>query len=302
MKIGVIGAASIFRNRWLKILDNYPKVRLVGVARRSIDEQEDHFIQRQGYFSFRPEEVDWVYIPLPNNYHYDVAKFYLSLGVNVLIEKPSAVTQKETKELVSIGNRNNAIILEAFQWRYHKRTKWMIEKVGELNPYLIDFVFTIPHLDDENIRYQRNLNGGAGYDLGAYACSVLSTIFPNELFELVYFESWCGARVVDTGGTGIFRSEQRRMNFYYGFGNAYESRLTLHSNKGRLDLNQPFTAPSRLPVDVLWEYNTKVSTKSFVDCHFRALLNFMLDQPDSSVVNQQTLLQAKYLEKLTSKI
>lgn len=300
MRIGVIGAAGIFKNRWLKILEEHPEVTLVGVARREIDTEEQRFEQRKGYYSFHPDEVDWVYIPLPNNYHFKVAKHYLSLGVNVLIEKPSAVELSQTLELLELAASNRCQLVEAFQWRYHKRTKWLIENMQEINPYLIDVVFTIPHLSEDNIRYQKNLMGGAVYDLGAYPCSVLSTLFVDEEFVLRDFETWRNNEI-DLGGCGVFQSENKRFNFFYAFGKAYESRLTLHSMKGRYDINQPFTAPSNGAAHIIKEFNTVISEESFSDCHFTSLLESMVNNDFDSSQNN-VLSQAKYLNMLIEKI
>jgi predicted dehydrogenase len=302
MRIGVVGAASIFKNRWLKILDEYTGVTLVGVARREIDIDEKRFNQRQGYYSFHPDEVDWVYIPLPNNCHYEVAKYYLSMGVNVLIEKPSAVELKQTIELLELADLNGCLIIEAFQWRYHKRTAWLKENIKEINPYLIDVVFTIPHLNDDNIRYQKDLMGGAVYDLGAYPCSVLSTLFMGEEFILRDLDIWYNEDGVDMGGSGVFLSEYRRFNFYYAFGKTYESRVTLHSMNGRYDINQPFTAPSKKDVKIVREYNTVVTEENFYDCHFTSLLEFMVNNDlDSSLTRKEVLSQAIYLSNLIEK-
>lgn len=300
MKIGVIGAASIFKNRWLSIFKEHPQVTLVGVARREVVIDEKRFEQRQGYYSFDRLEVDWVYIPLPNNYHFEVAKHYLSLGVNVLIEKPSAVELSQTSELLELAASNRCQLVEAFQWRYHKRTKWLSENIQEINPYLIDVVFTIPHLSEDNIRYQKDLMGGAVYDLGAYPCSVLSTLFIDEEFILRDFKAWYNNNGVDIGGCGIFQSETKRFNFYYAFGKAYESRLTLHSMNGRYDINQPFTAPSNKAVLIIKEFNTVISEESFNNCHFTSLLESMINNDFCS--NQDNVLsQAKYLNMLIEK-
>ena len=299
MRIGVIGAASIFKNRWLNIINEHPKVTLVGVARRKVDNQETRFKQREGYFSFDSNEVDWVYIPLPNNHHYDVAKYYLSNGVNVLIEKPSAIYLNQSIEMIEIANSNGCQILEAFQWRYHKRTSWLKENIKEIDPYLIDVVFTIPHLDENNIRYQKKLMGGAVYDLGAYPCSVLSTLFQNEEFDLNYFDIWYNDQEVDMGGVGVFQSEFRRFNFYYAFGKTYESRLTLHAMSGRYDISQPFTAPSNREVKVVREFNTSISEEVFVDCHFASLLQMIVsNQTNISSTFKEVLIQAKYLNQI----
>lgn len=302
MRIGIIGSASIFKNRWLKILEDHPEVTLLGVARREIDINEQRFEQRLGYFSFNANEIDWVYIPLPNSYHYEVAKYYLSIGVNVLIEKPSAVELTQTVELLELADLNGCLMIEAFQWRYHKRTAWLKENIKEIDPYLIDVVFTIPHLNDDNIRYQKNLMGGAVYDLGAYPCSVLSTLFVEEEFNLSDLDIWYNEDGVDIGGSGVFLSESRRFNFYYAFGKTYESRLTLHSMNGRYDINQPFTAPSKKDVRIVREFNTVVTEEIFYDCHFTSLLELMVNNDlESSLAQKEVLIQAIFLNKLLKK-
>lgn len=300
MRIGVIGAASIFREKWLKVFLEHPKVDLVGVARREIEIEEKNFKQRLGYFSFSKEEVDWVYVPLPNSLHFDVAKHYLSLGINVLIEKPSAVTLKETETLLAIAKLNKSHLIEAFQWRFHKRTKWLMQNLDDINPYLIDVVFTIPHLAKDNIRYQKSLMGGAVYDLGAYPCSVLSTLYPKKNFELINFDVWFNNEGIDIGGCGAFKSNDLRLNFYYSFGKAYESRLTLHGRRGRYDLNQPFTSPSDKRVEITREFNTMISRETFIDCHFKSLAEHLVRLTKcSDFENEEVSIQAMYLNKLT---
>ena len=298
MRIGVIGAASIFKNRWLNILQNDSRISLVGVARRKIDQNENRFKQRVGYLSFDSNEVDWVYIPLPNVCHYDVARHYLSLGVNVLIEKPSATRLKDTLDLVSLARLNNTRLLEAFQWNYHSRTQWIKDNLDQINPYLVDIVFTIPHLGATNIRYQKDLEGGAVFDLGSYPCSVISTLFNEEDFQ-----SWSDGYSVDMGGAGIFKSGFRRINFYYAFGKAYESRLILHSNKGRYDIPQPFTAASNSKAPIYHEHNTKTTKLFFADCHFQRLLEVMInDERDIEKELLKVELQGKYLAMLVDQV
>ncbi|MDA7497941.1 Gfo/Idh/MocA family oxidoreductase [bacterium] len=283
----------------MEILDNHQEVKLIGVARRAIDDQEKRFVQRQGYFSFTSSEVDWVYVPLPNNLHYEVAKYYLEQGINVLIEKPAATSLEQAQSLVSIANKKNAHLVEAFQWRYHERMKWLDANIASINPYLIDVVFTIPHLREDDIRYQKPLMGGAVYDLGAYPCSVLAHLFSEEDFQLAESKIWNNHDGVNMGGCGVFESNNRRLNFYYSFGKAYESRLTMHSLLGRYDIDQPFTAPPNKEVVITRLFNTVKTEYSFVDCHFSGLLKSLFKYEKRSPTHHcQISLQAKYLCQL----
>ena len=305
MKLGVIGAASIFRNRWQDILKSHSSIEFIGVARRELS-RGDSAIYRKGYFSFSKEEVDVVYIPLPNNLHYEVSKYYLEMGINVIIEKPSTTSYEKTKELVGIANRNKCFFLESFQWRYHNRTQDLIKKITNSgnSVYRVDVIFTMPHLDEKNIRYQPELNGGAAYDLGAYPVSVITTLFKKIRFDLSYFRSWKNQYEVDIGGSGIFTSENNEMeiSFLYGFGLAYHSKLIVYCTDGRYELNQPFTAPSNNAVEIILEKNLSTQSFVFTDCHFNRLLDFITSNPDLSEINSATLLQSSYLQKIVDKI
>lgn len=304
-KIGVVGFANIYKKKWGKVIEEHPNYRLAGIARRNMDNKSS-LVERVGYKSFTKEEVDLVYVPLPNSYHYEICKYYLELGVSVIVEKPSSVLLQEVIELVEIANKNNCFLIEAFQWRHHLRTKELIKMINvNFKPYFIDVVFTIPHLEDNNIRYSKELSGGAALDLGAYPASVISTLFPNEEFYLSNdFHSWKDGFDVDIGGNGTFFSENHEivLKFFYAFGKPYESKLIFHTYSGRVEVNQPFTIGSFQEAEIIIEEGLEKSTKRFVDCHFNSLLNFLDSEFDYKEINNQTLIQAKLLNQIIEKL
>ena len=122
----------------------------------------------------------------------------------------------------------------------------------------------------------------------------------KEEFKLKEFEIWHDERGIDLGGSGVFKSKQnRRVNFYYAFGKSYESRLTLHSLKGRYDISQPFTAASYGDAKVIHEYNTIISEENFVDCHYTALLRVMLNiTKRNSNLDDEVIIQSRYLSMM----
>lgn len=301
MRIGVTGAASIFTRKWLPLFEKDERVKLVGVGRRKIDENEDRFSQRSGYYCFDKDEIDMVYIPLPNNMHYDISKYYLKKEINVLVEKPCTLSLSKTRELTEIANEKKVFIKESFQWGSHMRTKKLIEICNTHEVYLVDIIFTMPHLSESDIRYKKELDGGAIADLGSYICSVLSILFPNENFELQSdFYKWNGNKQVDIGGTGFFLNAEKskKINFYYAFGKSYESRITIHTQNGRFDVNQPFTHGNQMPAVINHEFNTIIKQEKFLDCHFESLLNELISNPIPFSINHETMLQAELLNQL----
>jgi NDP-hexose-3-ketoreductase len=303
-KIGIVGNASIYKNKWEPVLRKSNNFQLAGVAREfapiSTNKEE-----RFGYKSFFKSEVDIVYIPLPNNLHYEISKFYLEKGINVIIEKPTTPSLLETQELVNLANKNSCFILESFQWRYHSRTKYLFEEINNgLTPYLIDVVFTVPHFPENNIRYSKKLNGGAALDLGSYPVSVITTLFPHLEFKLADFSSWNENYNVDVGGSGTFICDNPKIifKFFYAFGLDYESKLILHTNNGRFEINQPFTISSNQEALVLIDKNLNLIKKTFKDCHFNSMLNFISSDFEYSEVNNQTLKQSKILNKIIERL
>jgi len=52
------------------------------------------------------EDVNWVIVATPNEFHYEQSKYYLEKGINVFCEKPAAFSLKAVKELYDIAEKN----------------------------------------------------------------------------------------------------------------------------------------------------------------------------------------------------
>tara|TARA_B100000902_G_scaffold287111_1_gene273262 strand:+ start:8007 stop:8924 length:918 start_codon:yes stop_codon:yes gene_type:complete len=301
MKIGVIGCADIFKRKWLDFFLENKSIELVGVARRMIDKDEKRFVQIEGYKKFKKNQVDIVYITLPNSLHYEIAKHYLNKGINVWVEKPTTISLKRTVELINIAKKNNLFVFESLQWKYHRRTLELKKIIKNDRPYLIEVIFTIPRLSSSNIRYNRKLSGGACLDLGSYPCSVISTFFPDEDFELLNIINFKSEKKkIDMGASGSFISSKGDLivKFYYSFDKCYQSTLSIHSRKGKFTVNQPFTIGNKVEAIITNDYNTDLIEFKFSDCHYKKLLNYILDNPDKEQINNETLKQAETLNKL----
>jgi len=54
---------------------------------------------------------------LPNGLHYEWTIKALNAGKHVLLEKPSANTAAETRQMFDLAEKNGLVILEAFHYR-----------------------------------------------------------------------------------------------------------------------------------------------------------------------------------------
>jgi predicted dehydrogenase len=120
------------------------------------------------------EDVDAVYIPLPNSLHVEWSIRALEAGKHVLCEKPLSRNPAEVERAFEVAERTGLVVAEAFMYRHNPQTaqlKKLVEggEIGDLQVIRAAFSFTIT--DDANIRLAAELDGGALMDVGCYCVS-----------------------------------------------------------------------------------------------------------------------------------
>jgi D-xylose 1-dehydrogenase (NADP+, D-xylono-1,5-lactone-forming) len=204
LKWGIISTADINR----KVIPGAhasPKVDLVAVASRD-QARADAYAQKweigRAHGSYEAlladDEVEAVYISLPNTMHCDWSVKALEAGKHVLCEKPLSRHTAEVEAAFDAAERNGRLLSEAFMYRHNpqtKRAKQLVEEgaIGELR--LIRSAFSYALYDEDNIRLRTDVEGGALMDVGCYTVSG-SRLFGGEP-EHVHGEAWFGPSGTD---------------------------------------------------------------------------------------------------------
>ena len=192
INIGILGCAKIAERSVIPAILQLPDLfRVSGIASRTIDRG----VQFADKFRVTPvanygalleqENIDAVYIPLPNALHAEWIKNALVKGLHVLVEKSMASNLEEVEQLTDIAFRKNKILVENFQFRFHRQLLRIFEiircgELGELRCIRSSFGFP-PFPDPGNIRYQKALGGGALLDAGAYPIKISQLILGSSL-------------------------------------------------------------------------------------------------------------------------
>lgn len=190
-----------------------PKVDLVGVASRT-QERAEHYASwweiPRAYGSYEAlladDEIDAVYISLPNTLHCEWSIKALEAGKHVLCEKPLSRHPDEVVAAFDAADRTGRLLSEAFMWRHNPQTARLKELVaqgaiGELR--LVRSTFSYSLYDESNIRLQTEVEGGALMDVGSYNVSG-SRFFGGEP-ERVFGEAWYGPTGTDWVFAGTMR-------------------------------------------------------------------------------------------------
>lgn len=117
------------------------------------------------------DEVEVVYVALPNGLHHEWALACAEAGKHVLCEKPLAVASAAAQEMAEACAEAGVLLVEAYMTAFHPRVAAFERAcadgcLGELRTASARFSFT--HDDPSDHRWDPELGGGALADLGVY--------------------------------------------------------------------------------------------------------------------------------------
>jgi len=176
--MGVLGAANIARKVVIPSILRAEGVELVAIGSESSKAAD--FIAEAGLSDVRAcryeeliaaDDVQAVYIPLPNHLHAEWSKRAADAGKHVLCEKPAALTRAEAEDMIEHCVSRGVIWMEAFMYRFHPQWRLVFERlrggaIGDLRHARSVFTFTVT--SSENVRRQADIGGGCLYDVGYY--------------------------------------------------------------------------------------------------------------------------------------
>ncbi|MBA2348739.1 MAG: Gfo/Idh/MocA family oxidoreductase, partial [Solirubrobacterales bacterium] len=153
------------------------------------------------------EEVDAVYVGLPNALHAAWAIRALEAGKHVLCEKPLTLDPAEAQRAFTVAEERGLVLSEGLMWRHHPqaiRARELVAEgaIGELRTVHAEFRFTLA--DPADVRWQAALGGGALADLGCYCVSGCRTLAGREP-DIAHGVMVGGGDGVDAAFTGLLR-------------------------------------------------------------------------------------------------
>jgi dTDP-3,4-didehydro-2,6-dideoxy-alpha-D-glucose 3-reductase len=307
LNIAILGCANIAKRFIIPTLKEMEEFNIIGVASRT-KEKADEFAKEFSIAPFYSYEelldvnnIDVVYIPLPNSMHYEWIKKAFEKNLHVLVEKSMACSYEEVLELNELAKQKSLVLIENFQFRFHSQLifiKDLVEsgKIGELRNIRASFGFP-PFSDTDNIRYKKELGGGALLDAGAYPLKI-SQIF---LGDDIYVDSASLERPkdkeVDIWGSAYIKQKNGNLSsqIAFGFDNFYQNNIELWGSKGKIYTNRIFTAaPGFEPTVEIETIDGIEMLKLQSDNHFKNMLKYFYSQ----IINKDTL-EEEYKQNIT---
>lgn len=247
---GLLSTANINR-RVIPAIRESARGELVAVASRSqaaAQAYADQWAIPQVFGSYEAmlasDEVDAVYIGLPNHLHAEWSIKAMQQGKHVLCEKPFALSLAEVDEMTAVSQRTNRVLTEAFMYRHHPQTKIVGEMVrnGRLGRVtVVRGVFNFAFNTRDNIRLVPEMGGGCLWDVGVYPLSFAQYVMGGPP-QQVFGTQWLGESGVDEVFSGqMVYANGGMAQISSSFCTPFRTEVEILGTEGRLVLNRPFT-------------------------------------------------------------
>jgi predicted dehydrogenase len=193
------------------------------------------------------DEVDAVYIPLPNDAHAEWTIRAAEAGKHILCEKPLALTTAQAEEMAGACAAAGVELAEAFMYRHHPSWVEAVRLVrsgviGRLQA--VQSFFSYYNDDPADIRNQVERGGGAAMDIGCYCINLSRMLFdaePTRIEALVRRDPEMGIDIATSallefpgGGQSEFTCSIRAEP---------DQRVHIFGTSGRIEIEIPFNIP-----------------------------------------------------------
>jgi D-xylose 1-dehydrogenase (NADP+, D-xylono-1,5-lactone-forming) len=264
------------------------------------------------------DEIDAVYIPLPNSLHKEWSIRAAQNGKHVLCEKPLAANADEVREMIAAAEANGVKLMEAFMYRFHPQ-------IGHLRQLLADnaigqatmsramFGFYLDRPND--VRWSKELAGGALMDVGCYCVNISRLAAGADPVAVSASAAWAGYPLGPERGTGVDASLSGLLEFPGGLLATVEcsfqtgpkssmyQEFSVFGTQGRIRLDDPFRVDAG-NITVAVEKGGDDQTVSVPDAdsyhlmveHFAdaVLNNRPLDYPPQNSLGNMLVIDALY--------
>jgi predicted dehydrogenase len=256
MNIGILGVSSFAMKSMVPaILSLSNLFKLNSIATRDIKKINKLILPKEIKIYLDYEEliqdknIDIIYIPLPNSLHFEYAKKSLLNNKHVIVEKSLACKLEHVTELTQLAEQLNLSLLENFLFLHHSQFSYIkrlikSNEIGELRYIRSNFSFP-PFEDENNIRYNKDLGGGALLDAGVYPLKIIPQFLGYDIDINDAHMLYDNSKEVDILGYGTLTPiyGSAFAHFFYGFDSYYQCNIEILGTKGKISTNRIFTAP-----------------------------------------------------------
>lgn len=250
---GILGCSGIGKSRTIPGLLACENAELYAIAGRNEEKLKAYaepFAPKKLYTDYQAlledENVDAVYLPLPNGIHMEWVEKAAKAGKHILCEKPMALTEEQVREMFADAKANGVLLEEAYAYRHAQLAQKVKEIVDSGAIGRIRYLESKHSTFDTNrsgIRYQKGNGGGAVYDVTCYNVSLASYLLGKDPEDMSVYCGFDKETGVDTSDAVMLRYEEGVTAMLYAGLDAYRRGCySILGDTGRIDVDHKFNS------------------------------------------------------------
>lgn len=276
--IGIGNMANIFKTT----LNEVKSTKIKAIASNNINKLKrysSNFVDNKYCFNeyydlISCDEIDAVYVTLPNSLHFETIKQCLKNKKHVLVEKPGLLTKEDAKEIKLLASNNHLLFAEGFSYIHNPCTNQIINiiKKGDIGKILrveaqigynivpkLSYINGI--LDRFKIQdklFDPKLGGGCINDIGCYLLSFLQLITNLTESSILHKKTHSYHKKVDIDAKiKILSNDNILTELQCAFTKELESNIKIIGTNGKILISRFFAG-----IDVKIVFKNKVLENS----------------------------------------
>ena len=320
VKWGVLGTAGIAMGCTIPGMVQAENCELYAISGRN-PEKVNEFKKKFGFVKaytnydslLQDEEVCAIYVPLPNQLHYEWVMKSIEAGKHVLCEKPLAPTAKQVAELFEAARRKGVILMEAFAYLHSPYIDALKQEIdnqtfGEIS-YIMSAFMTSSY-NKTNIRMQKSCYGGATYDLGCYCTSMILRMLEREPISVQGVAEYSDEQVdlftsvIMNFGNGVRASFNCGMNFEKEMYRRFD-QLYIHGSKGYIKSDTEFNEEGELSYTLCVDGKEEIKTVNVLQNYrleVEQLGRCIINKEQPHISEEFSCMNARTLDRVLSEI
>jgi glucose-fructose oxidoreductase len=138
------------------------------------------------------DEIDVLYIVLPNSLHTEFSVKAAEAGKHVFCEKPMAVTEKECHTIIDACEKNKVKLTVGYRMQHEPNTQTVM-KYAKTEPYgaIRELIIESGFFDrrTNHWRLEKSMGGGVMYDMGVYCLNAARYVTGEEPKSVTAFHT-----------------------------------------------------------------------------------------------------------------
>ncbi len=248
---GIIGCGSIATHAIAPAMSWSPLAELTAVASRTEEgaiRKARETSAKRHYSSYEAlledDEVEAVYIGLPNGLHREWTVRSAKAGKHILCEKSLALSSADVRVMIDAAEDAGVHLMEAYMYRHHPQ--WDVVrgaikegKLGEVR--LIRAGLCGMLQDTQDHRWSATLGGGALYDVTCYAVNLARMLYGREPVTVSAMADTSTREKVDCTSTVLLNFGHNRLAVASGsLATFNHQHCEIEGTRGRITVERPF--------------------------------------------------------------